>query len=175
MHRPSPLFSAGPSSRGAQVLEPARLATFLSDAYWASEQCGWVGGLLLIQLAENGAPVENSTELDHACRLIARSARQVDAVGMVDGDTIAVVFKTLERRGDARVMLDRVDALIRASAFEWTLSVGMSVFPLCGPTPNDAWRAARIDLEGARNHDQWEHVIPSETLRAQSVASSYLR
>ncbi len=159
-----------PASRGAQVLDEKPLRTFLMDAYWATEQCGTLGGLLLVRVERDGRPVPPK-EMTHACQMLAQLARQVDAVGALDEFTVALVLKTLQRRNDTHLMMERVTDFMERSPFAWKVSIGMSVFPLCGPTPEDAWHMARSDLDGARSHDAWEHFVPIETLRTVAGSS----
>lgn len=158
--------SSAPLSRGAQILSLKKLKEFLQDSFWICEQNGSLGALLLVRLdkAESNLDAAESQRAQH---LLGQLAKQVDAIAQVDDQQFAIVCSALGRRGDAHLMMDRIEDFVNSSDLGWEISTGVAVFPLSGDTPKETWRSAQRDLEGALSHESWEHDLPRDTLPAR--------
>lgn len=163
------LSIAGPESRGAAVLSEQTLRRFLTDTVFSASQRGGLCGLVLTELRDvHGCPV-GPDDQRQAANVVSQLMRQADAVGILSNGSLAIVLHALDRRGDAHVMLDRLEAFARAASLPWALTIGVAVYPLSGQTAEELWQACARDLEGAMSSDTWEHLIPRDTLLTRSA------
>ncbi len=164
-----PLSLGSPESRGAQILPEAELLDFLETTLEASRKRSRLCGLVLVTLKSARGYSVSVDDQHQAAHIIGQLMRQADAVGVRRDGCLAVVLHELERRGDAHVMLDRLESFARAAGLPWTLTIGVGVFPLSGRTSEELFDACLRDLEGAMSSDTWEHLIPRDTLLTRSA------
>jgi hypothetical protein len=163
-------FSAvAPESRGALVIHESAFRTFLEQRLLEATSQQVLCGLIFVRLRDGQGRSVTGDDLNQAAQIISQLVRQPDAVGVLRHATLGIVLGGLDRRGDAYVMVDRLESFAHAAGLPWVLTMGVGVFPLSGGQCADLWEACERDLEGAMSSDTWEHAIPRDTLMTRSV------
>ncbi len=158
-----------PTSRGATVIGCDEFEAFVDTAISGAIEQRALGGLLLLRLSEeSGNPVVGEA-LTQGAYVFGQLARQGDAVAVLEDGLLGFVFRVLDRRSDAHVLMDRFESFAAAAAVPYCFSLGMSIFPLSGRGAMQVMDAARRDLLGAMSSDTYEHQIPRDTLLTRSV------
>ena len=163
------LSIVGPESKGAALLPEPSLREFLQTTIDAAERECRLCALVVVRLTDLSgcpAPVDDQHQ---AAQMMSKLMRQVDAVGTLQDGSVAIVLHNLDRRGDAHVMLDRIESFARAVGLPWALVIGAGVYPLSGRTTQELWDACYHDLQGAMTSDTWEHLIPRDTLMTRTA------
>ncbi len=169
MHSPDRLSLIGPESKGAALLPEDELRQFLEDAIVRAQEAGSLCGLVSVHLVDSEGRPLISDDQHQAAQMVSQLMRQADAVGVMSDGSLAIVLHELERRGDAHVMVDRLESFARSAGLPWTLVIGVGVYPLSGNSPSALFDACRRDLEGAMTSETWEHLIPRDTLLTRTA------
>lgn len=163
------LSTAAPESRGASILSEHDFLAFLNNALDDAAERNALCGLLLLRLSCEAGGLAQPSELAQAAQIFSQLVRQPDAVAVLAEGALSIVLTNLERRSDAYIMLDRLEAFAKSAGLPWALNFGVSVYPFSGATSDDLWDACSRDLEGAISSDSWEHTIPRDTLFTRSA------
>jgi hypothetical protein len=164
MKQHKPAVTLSPALNGARLLDFHQLERFVDDSFWAAQNTGSLGALIVIHPTRQGASLP-PLMLGHALCHFAALARQTDAASIAEDRFITLVLPHLACRGDAVLVADRIADSLDAFELGWEASVGLSVFPLCGPSPADAWKAAVEDMDEARGRQSGHRDVCRDTLR----------